>query len=341
MPAPSALAPEPDPALARWIRRELAADPPKVPSLIVTVWGDALVPHGGAAWLATLIRLLGELSVNERAVRTGIFRVARDGWLAAEPVGRRSRYRLTTDAGPRFARAFHRVYDAPFEPWDGEWEAVVAHGEHLGPAARRHLRDELAWAGFAAFAPGLHLRPARGDGAALRIVESLGLERFVTAFGARDTADAVLPTLASRAETVYALDALAADYRRFIARHAGVVAAFRLRTNPDPAQAFAIRTLLVHAYRRVRLRDPQLPREVLPADWPGAQAYMLCRDFYRMAQPMAEAHLAAAFADEGDRLPPLDPGFHRRFTLPLEDASTGAAGSAPREAPHGGARRRA
>ncbi|CAG0959361.1 Transcriptional repressor PaaX [Burkholderiales bacterium] len=302
-----------DPVLARWIRHELAADPPRVPSLIVTVWGDALVPHGGVAWLAALIRLLADLGVNERAVRTGIFRVARDGWLEAEPVGRRSRYRLTAGGSERFARAFHRVYDAPFEPWDGEWEAVVAHGEGAGPAARRRLRDELAWAGFAAFAPGVHLRPARRDGAPARIVDALGAGRAVIGFDARESPDADLPTLASRAESVYALAALAGDYRRFLARFSGVTAAFRRRVSPDPAQAFAIRTLLVHAYRRVRLRDPQLPREVLPPDWPGADAYRLCRDFYRVAQPLAQSHLAAAFAAEGEALPPVQPSFYRRF----------------------------
>jgi len=111
---------------ARWIKRELAADPPRVPSLLITVYGDALVPHGGRAWLATLIRLLAGFGVNERAVRTGVFRVARDGWLEAETFGRRSRYGITAEGAARFAHAFHRVYDVPFEPWDGEWEALVA-----------------------------------------------------------------------------------------------------------------------------------------------------------------------------------------------------------------------
>lgn len=303
----------PDPGLAQWIRRELAADPPRAPSLIVTVWGDALVPHGGAAWLATLIALLADLGVNERAVRTGVFRVAREGWLAAQPVGRRSRYRVTGDAVPRFARAFHRVYDAPFERWDGGWEAVVVHGD-LGRAARRHLRDELAWAGFAAFAPGVHLRPARRDGVGERIVEALGLEHQVTGFDARDVRGRPLASLASRTETVYALDALAADYRRFLARHAALTGVLRRVERPDPAQAFAVRTLLVHAYRRVRLRDPQLPREVLPADWPGAQAYALCREIYRAVHAAAEAHLAAAFARENEPLPPIDAASARRFS---------------------------
>lgn len=312
-PTTESTSPTADPAIARWIRRELAQQTPRAPSLIVTVWGDAIAPHGGNAWLATLIRLLAPLGVNERAVRTGVFRLARDGWLASEPVGRRSRYRLTDEGRARFARAFHRVYDAPFEPWNGEWEGVLAHPETCGPAARRHLREELGWAGFAAFAPGVHLRPAKADGAAERIVEALGLDRAVSAFHARESPDTALPTLAARAESVYGIEALAGDYRRFMARFAGAARAFAANSRPDAAQAFALRTLLVHAYRRVRLRDPQLPREVLPDGWPGGPVYAMCRDFYRVAQPLAHAHLAAAYAADDATLPPADPSFYRRF----------------------------
>jgi phenylacetic acid degradation operon negative regulatory protein len=313
MTAPRAAPADESAPFARWIRRELASDPPRVPSLIITVFGDAIVPHGGAAWLATLIRLLAGFGVNERAVRTGVFRVARDGWLAAESSGRRSRYHVTPEGADRFARAFHRVYDSPFEPWNGEWEAVVAHGEGLGPATRRHLRDELHWAGFAAFAPHVYLRPARHDGLAARVVESLGLERAVTSFVARESDATGLSGLSARADTVYALSALAGDYRRLLARFAGVAEAFDRGARPAPAQAFALRTLLVHAYRRVRLRDPQLPRAVLPADWPGAAAYSLCRAIHRAAHPLAEAHLATTAALDGEALPPIPPAFGRRF----------------------------
>lgn len=296
---------------ARWIKRELAADPPRVPSLLITVYGDALVPHGGRAWLSTLFRLLAAFGVNERAVRTGVFRVARDGWLEAETLGRRSRYGVTAESAARFAHAFHRVYDVPFEPWDGEWEALVVH-EGLGPAARRHLRDELGWAGYAAFAPGVFLRPARRDGVATRIVEALGVARSVTGFEAREAGSPGIGGLAARAETVYALSALAGEYRRFLARFSGVADALA-RSSPTPAQAFAIRTLLVHAYRRVRLRDPQLPRAVLAADWPGADAYALSRAVHRATHDLAEAHLAATVALDGDALPPPGIAYAPRF----------------------------
>lgn len=299
---------------ARWIRRELGVDPPRVPSLLITLYGDALVPHGGRAWLSTLFRLLAAFGVNERAVRTGVFRVTRDGWLEAETLGRRSRYGVTAQSALRFAHAFHRVYDVPFEPWDGEWEALVAH-EGLGPAARRHLRDELGWAGYAAFAPGLYLRPSRHDGVASRIVEALGVAKSTTVFEARDAAVAASGGLAARAEAVYALSALAGEYRRFLARFLGLADALA-HARPTPAQAFAIRTLLVHAYRRVRLRDPQLPRAVLADDWPGAAAYALARTIHRATHASAEEHLAATAALDDDDFPPLGIAYARRFADP-------------------------
>jgi phenylacetic acid degradation operon negative regulatory protein len=74
-----------------------------------------------------------------------------------------------------------------------------------------------------------------------------------------------------------------------------------------------VRTLLIHAFRRVLLRDPRLPPVLLPLDWPGAAAYTLTRDFYRLALARAETHLAANVAVNGSRLPPADASLHRRF----------------------------
>ena len=44
------------------------------------------------------------------------------------------------------------------------------------------------------------------------------------------------------------------------------------------ADAFTARILLIHHYRRVVLRDPLLPTELLPADWPGKAARQLCNE---------------------------------------------------------------
>jgi phenylacetic acid degradation operon negative regulatory protein len=65
-------------------------------SVIVTVFGDGVLPRGGGIWLGSLIGLLAPLGLNERLVRTAVFRLAQDDWLEAVAQGRRADYRLTT-----------------------------------------------------------------------------------------------------------------------------------------------------------------------------------------------------------------------------------------------------
>ncbi len=50
-------------------------------SLIITVFGDAILPRGGRIWLGSLIRLLEPLELNERLIRTSVFRLAKEQWL--------------------------------------------------------------------------------------------------------------------------------------------------------------------------------------------------------------------------------------------------------------------
>ena len=301
-------------ALARFLRRELDTDPPRVSSLIVTVWGDAIAPSRDDVWLATLFRLLAPFGVNERAVRTGIYRLTRSGWFEAEAAGRRSRYRLTASGIEGFEQAFHRVYDPPFVRWVGRWEGVIVATDAMGAATRKRVREELSWAGFARFGPAIFLRPARRDGSVERIAGGLNIGDAMTTFEAQDRAAESIATLRSRTMEVWALASLASDYQRFIARFGGIAGGVS-KADPDPEQAFVLRTLLMHAYRRVRLRDPQLPRDVLPADWPAARAYMIARKLHRITRPGATAFASAIFAD-AEAAPRRKPRQRPRFADP-------------------------
>ena len=150
-----------DVTVARWIQRTLKAEPPRARSLIVTVWGDALAPHGGTIWLAGLIRLMSAFGINERLVRTSVYRLARDGWLVAATHGRVSRYRLTREGKRRFDAAHQRIYARPDDDWSGGWDVVMA--DAVPPAKRTALREELVWAGFGALGPTVFVRPAQSS----------------------------------------------------------------------------------------------------------------------------------------------------------------------------------
>ena len=91
-----------------WIARQLRQDPPRAKSLVMTVFGAALAPRGGAVWLGSLISLLAPFGISERAVRTSVFRLVEEGWLEASRSGRRSQYRLSAQGEKRILRAHQR-----------------------------------------------------------------------------------------------------------------------------------------------------------------------------------------------------------------------------------------
>lgn len=291
-------APRGDPQVARWLARVLAADPPRAKSLIVTVWGDALAPHGGAVWLGDLIGLMAALAIGERNVRTSVYRLAAGRWLAGEARGRQSRYRLTPAGNQAFADAYRRIYFPHADDWGGDWQLVIAAPESLSARERVTLRDDFAWNGFGALAPGVFARPLGARGKAIPAPAPI-LARL-TVLTARDETRVGAASLAAAAAGAWDLQRLAVSWRAYLARFGHAIDYFRDggRRAPDPRQCFVARTLLIHAFRRVLLRDPLLPPVLLPLDWPGAAAYALTRDFYRLVYRPADAYLSAMLGDD-------------------------------------------
>ncbi len=148
-----------------------------------------------------------------------------------------------------------------------------------------------------------------------RIAAALGLTGQIVVVRARDDAALDGQTLASSVPRMLDLASVAADYRRFLRRFGTVIDRFRQASDSDhhPEQSFLVRTLLIHEYRRVLLRDPQLPAALLPLDWPGPAAFALCRDFYRLTHRAAERHLVATLEGARGALPPASADFYRRF----------------------------
>lgn len=59
-----------------------------------------------------------------------------------------------------------------------------------------------------------------------------------------------------------------------------------------PERCFQIQLLLIHFYRRVVLKDPLLPEELLPAHWAGQTARQLCINIYQRVSPGALAFVS-------------------------------------------------
>ena len=126
-------------------------------SLIITIFGDAIAPRGGTVWLGSLINLLEPLGLNQRLVRTSIFRLTKDGWLTSNQIGRRSYYTLTDSGRRRFESAFRRIYAELYPEWDGKWDMIIA--TQLDNELRKVLKKELEWQGFGNIAPSIMAHP--------------------------------------------------------------------------------------------------------------------------------------------------------------------------------------
>ena len=277
----------------------LHASPLRIWSIIITLYGDAIVPRGGTLDLAAMLRIFAAMGIGPGAVRTAVSRLAADGWLAGRKAGRASFYRLTAEGDAIFAAAARRIYRAAPPPWDGVLRLVL-----LPPETAAAARSTLLDAGFATPVPGLWIA-APGDRAVPAAIASLAA---TVVFDAR--AEGLSgQRLAAQA---WPLARLAGGYERFAALFVPLARWLEAGGQVTGLEALVARILLIHHYRRVILHDPDLPLALLPPDWPGVVARALCRRLDAALFAPSEAWLDRhARTPEGD-LPPLA-AVHARF----------------------------
>jgi phenylacetic acid degradation operon negative regulatory protein len=300
--------------LGEWISARLKKEPPRAKSLLVTIWGDSIVPHGGESALSSIITLAKAFNVSDRLVRTSVFRLTRDGWLAGVRSGRRSYYRLTADGRRRVEHAYRRIYAHPVGAWDSNWLIAVVPPNSMMEKARDNLRRELGWEGFGILGPGIYARPGGDLDSVKDILKSFRATDKVVVFNSREIAGADAHAAKELVRNCWNLDGLASSYRAFERQFAPALKLLREISDLDPEQAFAVRTLVVHSFRRVLLKDPQLPHALLPADWPGLAAYELTRDIYTLTRSASQKHLEQSVELERGSLPAEDKAFQKRFS---------------------------
>lgn len=286
-------------------------------SLIISAFGDAIVPRGGRIWLGSLIRLLEPLALSERLIRTSVFRLAREEWLRTETVGRRADYVLTQSGRRRFDEASRHIYASHAPIWDRRWRLVLVVND-LDAKARDHLRQALFWQGFGVLGSDCFVHPSADLTAAFDALVAEGLGAHLDCLMPLLAADSRSGLSANDADLVrraWNLQGLATAYAAFVATYLPILAELRRDrlVEVDGEDAFLLRLLLIHDYRRLLLRDPELPDVLLPPDWPGQKARLLCKELYRRLLPAAEAYLASTLVLADGSTPSVDPAYADRF----------------------------
>jgi phenylacetic acid degradation operon negative regulatory protein len=280
-------------------------------SLIITVFGDAIAPRGGTVWIGSLIRVLSDFGVSERLVRTSVFRLTRDDWLDVSPVGRRSYYSLTKGGARRFEQATQRIYGEPRQSWSGDWCLVLL--ADLDAEQKETVRKELGWLGFGAISTNVLAHPSPTMSELEQTLKQMGIERNLLVMQGRTLGKNQDDTMRALVHKSWNLDEIDSRYEDFITQFRPVFRAVEKGGKADERIAFQIRTLLIQEYRRILLRDPLLPAEMLPAGWHGTAAYQLCRNLYRLIFSQADDFMSREFETADGPLPPPAPEFYDRF----------------------------
>jgi len=245
----------------------------RVWSVIITIFGDAVMPRGGKVSASVLATLTDRLGIRPEALRVALFRLGKDGWITRSKQGRNSYYALTKRGRETFLPASRRIY-ANGPALKGPW-----HMAALGPGTEteRALIDErLTQAGYIRLTPLLFL----GAGGMSYAQDAPAQDALVIS--------GTLHHLPDWAREALAPVSLQQDYVRLEAALLHLMAQPLLK---DPETAAALRVMLVHQWRRMLLRHADLPAEVLPNRWRGEACRTLVLELYQNLSASADQWL--------------------------------------------------
>jgi phenylacetic acid degradation operon negative regulatory protein len=260
-------------------RRSVGA--PAARSALLTILGEYVQPRRDGVWQETLVAALGTMGYGVQAARQALARSTREGWLTTERHGRRARMRLSAETSALLQTGADRIYSfGEDQDWDGEWLVVVLRVPEAQRDVRHQLRTRLAWAGLGSLGGGVWITPhvAREDEVVDIVAGDNAAEVLSFRGGLSQLGDPV-----HVARIAWDLDEVRAAYEAFLKE-------FASRRATTPEICFERQTRLVHAWRKFPFLDPDLPRALLPADWPRRKAHGLFLDRHARLEGGARAY---------------------------------------------------
>lgn len=263
-------------------------------SLIITFFGDSIVPRGGNVSAGTVQIVLAQMGIGSGAVRTAFSRLASDGWVERQKQGRLSYYQLTEEGISPFAQASQKIY-SPAQALPNEqlrWALCLAEDKNA-------LQDLPV--PNAVILPNQSILLLEPDSESLSMLRKRGMLCIV---GQCDE----IPK--------WVVDCLCpSDWAQQLTTLSTTFGPFAAKPPVDPLVALVVRTLLIHQWRRLLLRYPPLPAQ-LKGD--SLVLENRCREFigqlYHQLSAPAEHWLSKHGSSISGTLPKARPNPSYRFT---------------------------
>jgi phenylacetic acid degradation operon negative regulatory protein len=258
-------------------------------TFIVTMYGLYGRSHGGWLSTASLVALLGDLGVDEQAVRSSISRLKRRGILEARRQDGLAGYELSQEAREILEEGDERIFRRERPSVADGWVLAVFSVPESERSKRHQLRSRLSGMGFGAVAPGVWIAPAHLYESTAATLRRLGLTEYVDLLRSDYLAFTALP---EKVRQWWDLDDLELRYETFVAAEQPVLDRWHQEPPADDATAFADYIRALTSWRRLPYLDPGLPIEVLPQHWAGIKAANVFFALRTGLEGRAEAHVA-------------------------------------------------
>lgn len=277
---------------------------------LVTIIGDSILPRDNKIWMSALIEMAELFHMDSRAVRTSVYRLAKDNWLNAHKQGRKSYYKLTPISTKRFMAVDEHLYNVPLLHTVKWCRVLLLDRKHKN---KDKLQQELQWLGFGTLAGGTYIHPNGNSAVVVNLVKLLNMQDCVIVTTGEESSVATAKALRKMGQVCWNLPELEKRSKNFIKTFSPLHQMLQGGETTPPEQAFIIRTIVVHEYRRMMVHYPILPQKLLPADWAWLDAYSLCAHIYKRVLTESETYLDSISNSLPIPMPPAGPNLYNRF----------------------------
>ncbi|MBZ0217264.1 MAG: hypothetical protein K8F25_11970 [Fimbriimonadaceae bacterium] len=290
----------------------LSNTPIRAKSLIMTIFGDAVVPRGGRIWLGALVSLAKGFCLQETLIRASALRLSNEKWLLRRQKGKLSYYSMSEGYSVANITFQKHIYSSSEILQKNGCTILRTFTDNLDRSQSYALNNTLKRFGFGQLAPHVYIHTSLGPQAVHHILAS----------GSQNGAAGVAfkaSLYEQEQESTQKTGALAWNMEELLSSYEEFIATFEPLLNlletgqPEPETAFKLRILIIHCFRRLALRDPRLPKEMYVADWPGDTAYKLVGTIYRKLLASSEAHLDTMITAEDGGVPVAQKSLYERF----------------------------
>jgi phenylacetic acid degradation operon negative regulatory protein len=273
-------------ASSRAAQTELAS-PPQPRQLIVSLYGLYARQHDNWLSVATVVRLMADLGVDDQAVRSSISRLKRRGLLEAVRVGGAAGYALSPLAREILADGDARIFGRRRATLADGWLLVCFSVPESERDKRHQLRTQLTRLGFGTVTPGVWVAPGNLEAETNQMLARLDVREYSEVFRGQHVAPG---DLAEQVRRWWDLASLEQLYAAFLDRYRPVRQRWSRGPVTDTRAAFADYVEMLTAWRRLPYADPGLPLDLLPDGWSGVAAEELFTSLRETLAAPASAH---------------------------------------------------